>query len=160
MAKPRFYTAYNNPRTEFTPTGNGKKKTYHETVDENGKLGLVEDGEKDIYAEIQTYADSCNINSIIQRMAAGDPFIVNQIPGDYMDVSEMPTTIAEAQRMITEAKAGFDQLPMEIRKKFDLSPEKYIAEYGTMEWLEKMGMDRPQVLPEGGAVETNGDQEQ
>ena len=58
-----------------------------------------------------------------------------------MDITNCPSSIAEAQQYIINAKEEFEKLPKEIKQKFEFNPEIYIAEMSgnTEGWLDKMG---------------------
>lgn len=60
----------------------------------------------------------------------GDLEVLNAMRGQYIDTTGMPSTLAEAQQKIIDLKYEFSQLPKDIRKEFDYSEEKYIAEWG------------------------------
>ena len=51
----------------------------------------------------------------------------------------MPKTLAEAQNKILSIRNEFEKMPIDIRRQFDFSPEKYIQEYGTETWMKTMG---------------------
>lgn len=56
----------------------------------------------------------------------------------YVDATTMPKSLREAQEIIIKAKDEFYKMPLEVRKEFDNSPEQYVSEMGTPEFLEKM----------------------
>lgn len=60
----------------------------------------------------------------------GDLSALNQRETIYADVTEMPKTLMEAQNLVLKAKQEFEQMPLEVRKLFDNSPEKYVEEMG------------------------------
>lgn len=51
----------------------------------------------------------------------------------------MPKSLAEAQNMIVGIRQEFYELPIEVREKFNNSPEQYVAQYGTKSWIEATG---------------------
>ena len=55
----------------------------------------------------------------------------------------MPTSMMEAQAMVLNIKNQFDDLPLEVRKKFENDPELYVSMYGTNEWAEALGYSKP-----------------
>ena len=60
--------------------------------------------------------------------------------GQYTDITGAPKSLAEAQQMIIDLKAKFDELPKDIKQKFDYNVEQYIAEFGSETWAEKTGV--------------------
>ena len=81
-----------------------------------------------------------SIDNIINRALNGDPFALNKKIGNYMDVTEMPKTLAEAQQIVINLKERFNNLPAEVRAKFENNAEIYVASYGTDDWVEKVGL--------------------
>ena len=59
--------------------GSGMKSTYKMYVDENGVRELRKSGEYNLYAEIQSYKDSCSIDYILARFAAGDSTALSRV---------------------------------------------------------------------------------
>lgn len=50
--------------------------------------------------------------------------------------------MAEALNMVLDAEREFNQMPVEIKAKFDHDYKKYIATAGTHEWLDKLGFSK------------------
>ena len=44
----------------------------------------------------------------------------------------------EAQNIVIKAKAEFDKMPAEVRKLFNNSPEQYVSEIGTDNFIKKL----------------------
>ena len=128
-ARPRFYCN----------SGSKMKNDYEIQIDKKGHKELKKIGEHDLYAEIQSYAEEVKIENILARAAAGDDSMLNMRQGFYADITEFPTSLAEAQNSILKLSQGFDKLPAEIREKFDNSKEKFVSLFGTEEWAEYMG---------------------
>ena len=115
------------------------RNEYEITIDKKGHKTLHKTGEKNIWEEIQSYKDECDIGNIIARAAAGDLNALNQRKGVYADITNTPRDLAEAQNNIIKLNNEFYKLPTEIREKFDNSKERFVQEFGTVEWYEKMG---------------------
>ena len=58
--------------------------------------------------------------------------------GHYIDISEMPTSMMDAHRLITETKAKFAELPLEVREQFNHSADEYLAEMSTGGGIKKI----------------------
>lgn len=137
--RPRFYT---NPGTR-------EENTYEIEVDKKtGHKKLICTGKKDIWTEIQSYKDECDIGQIIARAMAGDLNALNQRKGFYADISETPRDLFEAQNNILKLERGFNELPAKIREKFDNSKEKFITEFGSESWYEAMGFKKEETKAE------------
>lgn len=136
---PKVYTKFAVPEKKVTESGRRYLNTYQEEIDpETGKKHLVKSGETDVYAMIQEDLEDTKIENILQRAAMGDLKALNQRETLYVDATNMPKTLMEAQNVVLKAKQEFDKLPLEVRKEFDNSAEKYISEMGTKEFTEKM----------------------
>ena len=62
------------------------------------------------------------------------------VKGTYTDITNAPSSLAEAQQIVIRMKQEWDKLPKDVRKEFDYNVEKYIAEFGSEEWAEKTGV--------------------
>lgn len=57
---------------------------YKLAIDEFGNEVVVSDGERDIQAEIDSFADECSIYKILERHEAGDLTALNSNQGSYI----------------------------------------------------------------------------
>lgn len=137
---PKVYTKFSVPEKKKTESGSRYLNTYQEEIDKDtGKKHLVKSGETNIYAMIQEDLEDSKIENILKRAALGDLKALNQRETLYVDATNMPKTLMEAQNIVLKAKQEFETLPLEVRKEFDNSAEKYISEMGTKEFTDKMG---------------------
>ena len=135
-----FKTQY-SPRERIHPcAGSRVKQLYAGRYDANGRVVLEEKGTEDLYAYIQSFADSVDINVILARFSNGDTEALSRAQGFYADVTDFPTNMADALNRINECEEMFRSLPLEVRQKFDCSFEQFLSQSGTNDWLEKMGM--------------------
>lgn len=140
MEKPIFKTLLTLPETKGMPTGNQYDNTYEYVIKENLIKGLEKTGEINRYEKIQLHAAECEISTILAK-AAVDPTILQNRKGMFLDVSEQPKSLAEYENMRIKVIQEFGKLDLETRKKFDNSVEKFVAEYGSEEWAEKLGIN-------------------
>ena len=135
-----FDTQY-SPRERIHPcSGSRVKQLYAGRFDANGRVVLEEKGTEDLYAYIQSFADSVDINVILARFANGDTEALSRAQGFYDDVTDFPTNMADALNSINKAEEMFKSLPLEVRQRFDCSFEQFLSQSGTEDWLQKMGM--------------------
>lgn len=135
-----FDTQY-SPRERIHPcSGSRVKQLYAGRYDADGRVVLEEKGTEDLYGYIQSFADSVDINVILARFSNGDTEALSRSQGFYADVTDFPSTMAEALNKINEFEEMFKSLPLEVRQKFDCSFEQFLSQSGTDDWLEKMGM--------------------
>lgn len=144
QAAAKFFSYYNRPETVAAPTGDEFDKTYTVEIDKFGHKKLVVSGKTNRWEKIQSYKDECLIENILVR-ATMDPSVLDARKGMYFDATKMPKTLAEAQNTILKVKEDFFRLPIEIRKKFDNSPEVYVSQYGTKEWGDALGIVKEEV---------------
>lgn len=101
----------------FSNSGKKLRKQYVWGKDEDGNEKLTETESIDIQAEIESYADECDIKNIV-RKASFDPQFAKSLADsaktdEIVDITEWPTNIHEYHQMIATAQAK----AMEIQKK-------------------------------------------
>lgn len=133
-----IYSAIERPKAEKTPAGTRYINTYQEEIDKKGKLKLVKSGETNVYEIIQSHAEECKIENILHAVAMGDLNALNQREATYCDATTLPKNLMEAQNLVLRMKDEFYKMPLEVRKEFDNSPEKYVNLMGTNEFNEIM----------------------
>ena len=94
----------------FSASGEKQRKQYVWAKDKEGKEYLQETERIDIQAEIESYADECDIKNIV-RKASFDPQFMQSLSqgalnGTEMDITEWPQNIHEYHRMIATAQAN------------------------------------------------------
>lgn len=122
----------------FTPCGTRYLNTYQEEIDKKGRLHLAKTGQTNVYERIQADLESTKIENILHQVAMGDLSVLNQRETLYVDATNMPKNLMEAQNIVIKAKAEFEQFPKEVREIFHNSPEEYVSEMGSKEFLDKM----------------------
>lgn len=135
-----FRTQYSDSMRIHSNSGNRFVPNYDSSIDENGVLVLKEVGKYDLYDEIQSYKESCDIKSILARFALGETDVLEKYQGAYLDTTKFPTTYAEFQQQLIDANNMFDSLPAEIKRKFENDPNQFFAKFGSDEWSDKLGI--------------------
>lgn len=141
-----IYTQFEKPPKKNTPAGNHYINTYQEQLNKKGFKELVKTGNHDVYAEIQSDAESCKIENILHAVAMGDLSALQQREATYCDCTTMPKNLLEAQNLVIRAKDEFYKMPLEVRKEFNNDPEQYVSEMGTNIFLEKMAPYNEKIL--------------
>ena len=136
-------------RMEFhTSSGSRMMDDYEMQIDKDtGMKVLVKVGEHDIYPEIQAHLEETLVENIVMRATMGDQTALEAVKGSYVDCTNMPISLMDAQNKILKIEREFNSLPLETREKFNYSSEKYISEYGTNEWADKIGLIKKGVEP-------------
>lgn len=99
-----------------TCAGEKLKHQYVWGKNEKGEEELIETEPIDIQAEIESYADECDIKHIVQKASFDPEFAQSLAAGMYdgkeVDITEFPTNIHEYHKMIATAQAKM----MEIQR--------------------------------------------
>lgn len=126
-----------------TEAGEPMRKTYLWERNEEGERVLQLDQVIDQQAEIDSYLEETKIENIIRR-ASIDPNIAERIApnlgGGIQDFTEAPHTLAELQNIMIRAEQIWNEVPKEIKLKFDNDVDKFIASFGTEEWAKNLGI--------------------
>ena len=136
--KIKFYSLYNPPPKEFTPAGDHFLDIFQEEIDKDGKKELVHIGKTNVWDKIQEGKEATLIQNVLKACAMGDYSMLKQQEPVYIDATTFPKTLMESQNIVLKAKQEFENMPKEVREKFDFSAEKYVSEMGTKEFFEKM----------------------
>lgn len=101
----------------FSNPGEKLRKQYVWGKDEKGNKKLIETEPIDIQAEIESYANECDIKNIV-RKASFDPEFAKSLADsaktdETIDITEWPTNIHEYHAMIATAEAK----AMELQEK-------------------------------------------
>lgn len=96
----------------FSDAGENERKQYVWAKDENGKEYLQETAPIDIQAEIESYADECDIKNIVRKASFDPEFLKNLSQGaltteetPLVDITEFPQNIHEYHQMMATAQA-------------------------------------------------------
>lgn len=97
----------------------------------DGRYELIEVGKSNLYNEIQSHKDSCDIYKLLERFQAGDVSALSKVAGQYIDITEAPKTLAEAYTFIGNAEKFFSKLPLKLREEYDFDPSKFVSDLGS-----------------------------
>lgn len=120
---------YEEGRTPlYSVSGETQRKQYVWAKNKEGKEYLQETESIDIQAEIESYADECDIKNIV-RKASFDPQFMQSLSqgamdGTEIDVTEWPQNIHEYHQMIATAQANAITLQEMQKKEPEKEPEK------------------------------------
>lgn len=141
MARLRHDGSLDRANEFVSEPGSGIQILYRGVLDkETGMIELVENGKKNLYAEIQSYKDMCDINKIVSRYVNGEIDILNQVQGVYGDFSVSPSSLADALQQAHDAEVQFDRLPVEIKQKFGNNWRVWLNSFGSDDWLRAMSV--------------------
>lgn len=114
----------------FSESGEKLRKQYVWAKDKEEKEYLQETESIDIQAEIESYADECDIKNIV-RKASFDPQFMQSLSqgamdGTEIDITEWPQNIHEYHQMIATAQAN----AMKLQEMQEKEPKKEPKEGG------------------------------
>lgn len=111
----------------FSNPGESERKQYVWTKDENGKEHLQETAPIDIQAEIESYADECDIKNIVRKASFDPEFLKSLSQGaltteekPITDITEFPQNIHEYHHMMATAQVK----AMELAKMQEMAKAK------------------------------------
>ena len=132
-----------------TCAGSEIRVIYEPKVNDDGSIDLIKVGEENIQDYIQSHADSCDLRIIIKRYLNGDESVLNQRALAFGDTTKYPKTYAEMLQLQMDATLAFNELPVELKDKFNNDPNQFFAQAGTDEFYEKLGVVRQENIKEG-----------
>lgn len=112
----------------FSNPGEKLRKQYVWGKNEKGEKVLIETEPIDIQAEIESYADECDIKNIV-RKASFDPefaksLVDNAKTDEIVDITEWPTNIHEYHAMMATAQAKVMEIQRNQKKVAEVPVEK------------------------------------
>lgn len=123
----------------FCSNGSEYETTYQEQIDKkSGGKKLIPTGKTHVYAMIQEDLEQSKIENIIHKIAMGDLSVFKQAKLTYVDADDFPQSLMEAQNIVIKAKEEFNKMPREVRELFHNSPEEYVSQIGTEEFIDKL----------------------
>ena len=126
-----------------TEAGESVRRTYLWERNEKNKKVLRLDQTIDQQAEIDSYLEETKLENIIRR-ASIDPDIAARIApdigGGIQDFTEAPQNLAELQSIMMRAEQIWNEIPKDIKLKFDNDVDKFIASFGSVEWAKNLGI--------------------
>ena len=97
----------------FSDPGENERKQYVVAKNEKGETYLQETESIDIQAEIESYADECDIKNIVRKASFDPEFLKSLSQGaltteetPLVDITEFPQNIHEYHQMIATAQAN------------------------------------------------------
>lgn len=118
----------------FSNPGENERKQYVWAKNEKGEEYLQETAPIDIQAEIESYADECDIKNIVRKASFDPEFLKSLSQGTLTneetpitDITEFPRNIHEYHQMMATAQLNAMKLA-EMQKKAEAEPEKKIEE--------------------------------
>nr|DAM85378.1 MAG TPA: Scaffold protein [Microviridae sp.] len=126
-----------------TEAGETIRRTYLWEINEKGEKVLTLDQTIDQQAEIDSYLEETKLENIIRR-ASIDPDLAARLVPDMgngiQDATEMPRNLMELQNIMLRAEQIWDEIPKEIKLKFNNDVDKFVTSFGTIDWAKNLGI--------------------
>lgn len=112
----------------FSAPGEKLRKQYVWGKDEKNEKKLIETEPIDIQAEIESYADECDIKNIVRKASFDPEFAKSLADGaktdEIVDITEWPTNIHEYHSMLATAQAVAMEIQQNQKKVAEVPVEK------------------------------------
>lgn len=117
-------------------SGDKLRKKYVLDVAPDGTEKLVEVGDVDIQAEIDSHASACDLKTIIARHEMlGTIEQLAQGNGGIIDLTKLPGNLHEVKKIISKAELAYDALKPELKKKYP-TMDDFLANFASVNALQ------------------------
>lgn len=123
---PKFRSCYDKAAV-YSVSGSAFEPVYSASYDDTGVLVLELTGKRDVFQEIQSHAESVDINNILLRYSRGDVDVLSRVKGFFADVSDLPKNYRDVLNSVEKAKEFFYSLPVEEKQKFNNSYTEFLV---------------------------------
>lgn len=127
--------------TVFSSSGSPVKDKFIMEVTSKGYPSLRKTGEHNVYDEIQSYREGCDLAAILQSFGNEcprfNPLGFEEAEGfvnDFSDVSSLGDLVNDGEAV----KQFFNELPLEVRNCFDNSVHKFARDFTREGFLESL----------------------
>ena len=131
--------SYIHFRQKFTPKEqkfSSLREKFKVVYSENGNKEFVKVGSTDMYEVAQSHKDACLIENIIRR-ATNDPSVLRRTVGSYVDLTEVPTNMFDAMKVMQDAKEVFESMPQVSKDAYHSSFDDFLGTFKTATGLSK-----------------------
>lgn len=135
------YAKVSDPNKFVSCAGSDIHELYEGKLLPNGEIKLVPIGKESISEKINSYAKFTDISYIMSRLQAGDTSVIRD-GAMYGDFTKTPKSLADALQIMINGEQKFNELPLEIRNKFNNSYLAWMQSAGSELWFDNMGIKR------------------
>lgn len=135
-----FRTQYDERVRVRTQPGSMIKDNNVPVIDKYGNRVIeATDTPINLYAQIQSWRDECDLNILMAKFTNGDKTALMQRSGLYgVDLTQIPDNFNDIMNLTTKAGALFDSLPVDIKNMFGNNVYNFLANSHTKEFYEIM----------------------
>lgn len=124
-----FISWRENTAHKYSDAGDPVKLVYSGKYDKDGVLILEEVGKENLYDYIQSFAESVDINNIIQRFMLGDTEALRRVQGFYFDTTQVPDTMADLLNKLNKAETEFNKMPTDFKAQYGNDFAQFICQF-------------------------------
>lgn len=130
-----------DPNNFVTNPGSDIHDLYEGKLLPNGEIRLVPCGKESISEKINSFAQFTDIKYIMNRLNQGDTSVLRDpSKAMYGDFTKVPKSLADALQLMLNAESRFNELPLDIRNKFNNSYLAWMQSAGSDAWFTNMGL--------------------
>jgi len=123
-----FRSQYDDDLPRFkSQVGSRIHQTYVGAYDDDGVLQLIPDKVINIYDQIQSHRDSCDLAVLLRRYLNGDSEALNRVQGVYGDFSTVPSNYADVFNRVADGQRVFNGLNADVKSVFGNSYEQFLV---------------------------------
>lgn len=134
-----------DPNKFVSNPGSDVHELYEGKIMPDGTIRLVTMGKESISEKINSYKAYTDIHYIMNRLQQGDTSVLRE-GAFYGDMTKAPKSLADALNIMINAEDRFNELPLEVRNKFNNSYLAWLSSAGSDEWLTNMNIDKEPVI--------------
>lgn len=101
---------------------------------------------------INSFRSTTELKEIFKRYMAGDTSVLEKRVGDYMDTVGCPESLLDAQLMLKNGEVLWNQLPSDVKEKYDNDVEKFINAAISGKLYEDFNIDKSKLADSEAAV--------
>lgn len=111
----------------------------HLVINKAGYPVLETQGKTDLYAQIQSYRDTCDLEAILRTFDLGKlPALSFDDLGDLTDFTDAPKSAGELLKVVKDGELMFSQLPVGVRNEFNHSLYNFIGSFGNPDFVSRL----------------------
>ena len=132
----------------YTNPGSPIKNEYASKLDKAKNVVIEKSGEINLYAYINSFAESVDINVLLARFTAGDKEALIQRAANYIDISNVPQNLNDYIEFQRSTEALFNTLPVDVKKQFGNNVVNFLSQVGEPNWNEIMKTSEHEIKQE------------
>lgn len=121
-----FRSRSNYGVTKPAPSGEAKRPKLTRGVDKAGNRTLITTGFDDLVEFVNLAAEGVTVKDLMRRAERGEDTLHPDAVQSYVDLTNAPKSLLDAEMHIINARNEFDKLPLEIRQAYDNNLSKWL----------------------------------